>query len=211
MDLEGTVSSAVFDLRANGLVDLGESRFEDLRVALLLKQPATVAPNLSGRDVRATLVLDGAYATPVVDYRVRAAAIGFNDTVVQGLEASGVARIGSDRILLPVSARARAITGLNATAGELLTNVSINGDLAIEGPPRPVGQPEDPLRPAERHRHRGRGHVDRPLHRRDQRLAQRLPRRECRHLQPEHGRRPAPVARRLRAGRARAGALHPAC
>ena len=134
VDLNGTVSSAVFDLRANGLVDLGESRFENLKLAFLLKQPATVAPNLSGRDVRATLALDGAYATPIVDYRLRAAALGFNDTVVQGLEATGKARIDTDRILVPVSARARAITGLNATAGELLTNVSINGDLAVEGP-----------------------------------------------------------------------------
>ena len=134
VDLNGTVGSDVFDLAANGMVDLGESRFDDLKLAFLLKRPATVAPNLSGRDVRAVLTLNGAYATPVVDYRIRAAAIGFNDTVVQGLDAAGKARIDTDRILVPVSARARAITGLNATAGELLTNVSINGDLAVEGP-----------------------------------------------------------------------------
>ena len=134
VDLNGTVGSDVFDLAANGMVDLGESRFDDLKLAFLLKRPATVAPNLSGRDVRAVLTLNGAYATPVVDYRIRAAALGFNDTVVQGLDAAGKARIDTDRILVPVSARARAITGLNATAGELLTNVSINGDLAVEGP-----------------------------------------------------------------------------
>ena len=134
VDLNASIGSPSFDLLANGLVDLGESRFSDLKVAFRLDRPSVILPNLSGRDVRATLALDGQFATPVVDYRVQASALGFNDTVVQGLDAAGRARVDSDRILIPVAARARAITGLNATAGELLTNVSINGDLAIQGP-----------------------------------------------------------------------------
>ena len=133
VDLNATLGSPSFDLVANGLVDLGESQFRDLKLAFRLDQPSTILPNLSGRDVRATLALDGKFATPVVDYRVQAAALGFGDTVVQGLNAAGKARVNSDRILVPVSATARAITGLNATAGALLTNVRIDGDLAVQG------------------------------------------------------------------------------
>ena len=134
VDLNGRIGSPSFDLLANGLIDLGESRFSDLKLAFRLDKPSVILPNLSGRNVRATLALDGKFATPVVDYRIQAAALGFNDTVVQGLSAAGTARVNSDRILIPVSAQARAITGLNATAGELLTNVRIDGDLAIKGP-----------------------------------------------------------------------------
>ncbi|WP_188945264.1 hypothetical protein, partial [Polymorphobacter multimanifer] len=36
----------------------------------------------------------------------------------------------SERILVPVTARARRVTGLNAAAGGLLTNLAIDGDLA---------------------------------------------------------------------------------
>ena len=134
VDLNASIGSPSFDLLANGLVDLGESRFSDLKLAFRLDKPSVILPNLSGRDVRATLALDGRFSTPVVDYRIQASALGFNDTVVQGLTAAGRARVDSDRILIPVSARARAITGLNATAGELLTNVAIDGDLAVKGP-----------------------------------------------------------------------------
>ncbi len=133
VDLNAALSSPSFDLVANGLIDLGESSFRDLKIAFRLDKPSAILPNLSGRDVRATLALDGKFATPVVDYRIQAAALGFGDTVVQGLTAAGKARVNTDRILVPVSATARAITGLNATAGELLTNVRLDGDLAVQG------------------------------------------------------------------------------
>ena len=47
-------------LGAEGLVDLGENRFQDLRVAARLIEPGAIAPNLSGRDVRLAMVLNGA-------------------------------------------------------------------------------------------------------------------------------------------------------
>src|SRR3546814_5907230 len=71
----------------------------------------------------ASLALDGPMATPTVNYVVRAAAIGFGDTVVEDVYASGLARVDADRILIPIDARARRVSGLNAAAGGLLTNV----------------------------------------------------------------------------------------
>src|SRR5690606_31048078 len=48
--------------------------------------------------------------------------------------AEGLATVNTDRILVPIRARAARITGLNEAAGGLLTNVTLAGDLAITGP-----------------------------------------------------------------------------
>lgn len=125
-------SPALF-VDAGGLVDLGNSRFGDFAVDAQLLTPGAIAPNLAGRDVLARVVLDGAFATPTVNYKVSATRLAFGDTGVDRLYAEGLARVDADRILIPVSARAARVTGLNAAAGELLTNVKIDGDLAISG------------------------------------------------------------------------------
>ncbi|WP_420607604.1 translocation/assembly module TamB domain-containing protein [Novosphingopyxis sp.] len=133
-DLKGTVSSDNFALAANGLIDLGKNEFDGFKLDFLLNKPSTLAENLNGRGIRANLVLDGDFRTPAVAYKLNAAALGFNDIVVERLVAEGAARVDADRILIPVNASAARITGLNATAGELLTNVRLSGDIAVDGP-----------------------------------------------------------------------------
>jgi translocation and assembly module TamB len=125
--------SDALSLATTGTIDLGRSRFDQFRVEAMLLTPGAIAPNLNGRSVRAAVALNGPFATPVVDYKLSAAALGFGETVVQGLYAEGLARIDANRILVPVKARALRVSGLNAAAGGLLTNVSINGDIAITG------------------------------------------------------------------------------
>ncbi|HEU4959702.1 MAG TPA: translocation/assembly module TamB domain-containing protein [Sphingomonas sp.] len=129
-----------FSLRSNalavdgdGLIDLGNSRFGNFRIDARLLTPGAVAPKLAARDAAAHVVLDGPFATPSVGYVLRATAISFGGTGVEGLYATGQARVNADRILIPVNARAARVTGLNAAAGGLLENVSITGDLAISG------------------------------------------------------------------------------
>ena len=133
-DLKGTLSSDNFALATNGVIDLGKNAFDGLKLDFLLNKPSTLAPNLNGRGIRANLVLDGDFRTPAVAYKLNAAALGFNDIVVERLSAEGSAKVDANRILVPVNASAARITGLNATAGELLTNVRLNGDIAIDGP-----------------------------------------------------------------------------
>jgi len=125
-------SDALF-VDAGGLLDLAQSRFGNFAVDARLLTPGAILPNLSGRDVSARVVLDGAFATPTVDYKVRAARIAFGTTGVERLYAEGLARVNSDRILVPLHARAARVTGLNAAAGNLLDNVALDGDLAIQG------------------------------------------------------------------------------
>ncbi|MBX3595001.1 translocation/assembly module TamB domain-containing protein [Sphingomonas sp.] len=125
--------SDAFALTTTGVLDLGKNAFDQFRVEAMLLKPGTIAPNLKGRSVIGAVALNGPFATPTVDYKVQAAALGFGETIVERLYAEGLATVNADRILIPVRARAARVTGLNAAAGGLLTNVSIAGDLAITG------------------------------------------------------------------------------
>lgn len=125
--------SRALSVEAQGGVDLARNRFRDLRVEAMLLTPGAIAPNLNGRSVRAAVALNGAFATPVVDYKLTAGALGFGETIAEQLYAEGRARIDADRILIPVRARAARVLGLNAAAGGLVTNLTVNGDLAISG------------------------------------------------------------------------------
>lgn len=128
-----SVRSDALAVTANGMIDLAQSRFEGMQIEANLLTPGSIAPNLNGRDVRASLRLDGTFARPLVDYKISAAAIGFDKTVVQGLYAEGRSRVDADRIIVPVSGRIARVTGLNAAAGGLLTNVTVNGEFAMSG------------------------------------------------------------------------------
>lgn len=125
--------SRALSVEAKGIVDLGRNRFGNLNVDAILLTPGAIAPNLSGRSVRAALALDGPFNRPVVDYKISAAALGFGETIVEQLQAEGRARVDANRILIPVRARAARVSGLNAAVGGLVTNLSITGDLAISG------------------------------------------------------------------------------
>jgi len=132
-DTRLSITSHALAVKASGLLDLGNSRFGGFQVDAQLLAPGSIAPNLNGRDVRASLRLDGAFATPLVDYKISAGAVGFGTTVVQGLYAEGKAQVNAGKIMVPVTARIARVTGLNAAAGGLLTNVSIDGNFALNG------------------------------------------------------------------------------
>lgn len=124
--------SSAFAAQAGGRLDFAESRFGNFRLDAELLTPGAILPELSGRDVKVSAVLDGAFARPTIDYRLGATAIAFGTTGVEGLAAAGKATINTDKILVPVHATARRVTGLNAAAGGLVTNIRIDGDIAYQ-------------------------------------------------------------------------------
>lgn len=128
------LTSSALAVDAGGIVDLAQNRLGNFAVDAKLLTPGAIAPNLAGRDVLARMVLNGPFGTPTVDYKVRAAALGFAGTSVEGLYAEGLARVNTDRILVPLHARARRVTGLNPALGGLTTNARIDGDLAVAMP-----------------------------------------------------------------------------
>jgi translocation and assembly module TamB len=133
-DMNARFGSDAFTLVANGVVDLGRNRLDDLKVNAALLKPQVLAPNLAARDLRALLTLNGELRRPEVDYRVTAASVAFNDMAVQGLDARGLANFRKDSLLVPIAARARAITGLDVAAGGTIVNVRLDGDLAVDWP-----------------------------------------------------------------------------
>ncbi|MCK9542795.1 MAG: hypothetical protein M0R03_12280, partial [Novosphingobium sp.] len=135
--LSGSISSDAFALTPNGLVDLSENRFEELKLAFTLLKPSALAPNLSGSGLRGIFTLNGPFATPKVVYALHADRLamgsGGNDMGINRLTASGEARVDARRIVIPVAARAARITGLDTVAGGSLVNVRLDGDLAVDG------------------------------------------------------------------------------
>jgi Uncharacterized protein conserved in bacteria len=134
VNLSGMISSDAFNLTPAGLIDLSDNSFEDLKLSFVLLKPSALAENLSGAGLRANLALDGAFTTPSVDYELSASRLVMNDMGLENLRASGAAKVDAEHIMIPVAARVARITGLDSVAGGTLANVTLNGDLAIEGP-----------------------------------------------------------------------------
>ena len=132
-DLRLRAASGALAVAAEGLVDLGQNRFENLRVATRLLQPGAIAPNLRGRDLQLAMVVNGPFAAPGVAYDLRAGSLTFGTTTVEGLRAVGSARVRADDIIIPVSARASRILGMDAIAGGPVSNVRMEGEIGISG------------------------------------------------------------------------------
>ncbi|PEQ11158.1 hypothetical protein B2G71_19075 [Novosphingobium sp. PC22D] len=132
-NLSGRVFSDAFTASPNGTVSLADNSFEDFKLGFVLLKPSALAENLSGSGLRAMLTLDGAFATPDVQYAINANRLVMNDMGLVDFSATGAARVRSDRIMIPVAARAGRITGLDTVAGGTLTNVRLDGDVAIDG------------------------------------------------------------------------------
>ncbi|GAY19853.1 translocation/assembly module TamB domain-containing protein [Sphingobium fuliginis] len=130
VNLKGSLKSPALSATAQGLVDLGQSRFSALRIDAALLTPGAIMEKVKGRDVRASVILDGPMATPFIDYDITTKHIAFDATGIENLKASGRAVIDADRIRIPVSATASRVTGLNAAAGGLLNNLRVKGDFA---------------------------------------------------------------------------------
>ncbi|MET1109888.1 MAG: hypothetical protein ABWX67_00030, partial [Allosphingosinicella sp.] len=132
-DTRLTLNSPAIGIVADGMLDLGRSRFEDFKVAARLSRPQVIGPNIDGSDLRVAMVLNGAFKTPVVAYDLRARSLSFNQTTIELLQARGRAQVDTDRIRIPVQARARRISGLDPSLGSLLTNVGVDGTISISG------------------------------------------------------------------------------
>ena len=132
-DIRLRASSRAAAIAAEGLVDLGQNRFENLRVAARLIEPGAIGPALSGSNVQIAAILNGAFATPRVVYDLRADRLTMAGTTIEGLRAVGAARVDADDIIVPVSARASRILGFDAVAGGTIANVALDGELGITG------------------------------------------------------------------------------
>ncbi|MBL9071332.1 MAG: translocation/assembly module TamB domain-containing protein [Sphingopyxis sp.] len=129
-DLDGRFASDAAQLGVSGRIDLGNSRYEGLKLALNILRPNAIAPTVRANGLRATATLDGAFDLPRVDYQANANSLTVNDIVVETLSLAGKARVDTDQIVIPVAGRAARIRGLDTVAGGTLVQVRLDGDLA---------------------------------------------------------------------------------
>jgi translocation and assembly module TamB len=132
-DTRLSLTSPALAVVADGMLDLGRNQFQDFKVAARLSRPKVIGPNIDGTDLRVAMVLNGAFKTPFVAYDLRARSLSFNETTIELLQARGRAKVDTDRISIPIQARARRISGLDPSLGSLLTNVGLNGTINISG------------------------------------------------------------------------------
>ncbi|MEE4207379.1 MAG: translocation/assembly module TamB domain-containing protein [Erythrobacter sp.] len=132
-ELAGTLSSGAFRLEAEGGVDISASTFEELAVDFRLTEPSALTDAFSGRGIAADIVLDGAFATPAIDYRVTAERLGIAGVTFVDLSAAGVSQREDGVLTIPVEARAARVTGIDTAAGGPLTNLRLTGSFALEG------------------------------------------------------------------------------
>ena len=126
------LASPALAVTANGAVDLATSRFAPLTLDLRLMRPPALFPNMTGRDVRLHVVLDGPFRTAAYRYALESPHIAFDDTGFDRVRAVGVGRLSKAPVAVPIRLHAAQVTGLGAVAGGILGNLDIAGVLHVD-------------------------------------------------------------------------------
>ncbi|WP_397605683.1 translocation/assembly module TamB domain-containing protein [Sphingorhabdus sp.] len=129
--ITGSIRSAAVAVDADGVVDLGKGSFDDLALDFRILRPSIIGSNVSGANIRGRALLNGAIVGPMVAYSASAGRLAFDATAFEDVTVTGEMQAKADRFIIPVNATARRVTGVNQIAGGLLTNVRVNGDIAI--------------------------------------------------------------------------------
>lgn len=129
--IRASTRSAAAEIDADGVADLGNGSFEDLALDFRILRPAIIGSNVSGMNIRGKALLNGPFIGPTVTYTANANQLAFDATTFEDVTITGEMQGKADRFIIPVNAKARRVTGINQVAGGLLTNVRVNGDIAI--------------------------------------------------------------------------------
>jgi translocation and assembly module TamB len=131
--LNGRLSlrSAALKVESTGVIDLGTSSFDGVRVGIDLLQPRALFPNMSGRQVRLTALLNGPFGTTSFAYRLTSPHFAFDNTGFDQVVAEGRSRWSKAPISVPIRLTARRVTGVGTVAGGILANLRIEGVLKV--------------------------------------------------------------------------------
>jgi translocation and assembly module TamB len=131
--LEGRLSlrSAALRLEGGGGLDLAGGRFRNLRVGADLLSPPALFPNMTGRNVRMTAVLNGPFRRFDFAYRLTAPRVAFDSTAFEDLRGEGRGRFSSAPVTVPVILTAKRVLGVGQVAGGILANLRVEGVLKV--------------------------------------------------------------------------------
>jgi translocation and assembly module TamB len=131
LDGELALGSAAMRAVASGALDLGKNRFRSVRLGVDLLRPPALFENMTGRDVRMLVTLDGPFASADYAYRLTSPDMKFDETGFLGVRAEGKGKLSPWPMRVPLHLQARAITGVGAEAGAMLANTSLEGVLMV--------------------------------------------------------------------------------
>jgi translocation and assembly module TamB len=131
--LDGTLSlgSRALGIRAQGALDLARSAFDNVRITADLRQPSALFPNMTGRQVRLTALLEGGFDSARFEYLLTAPRVAFDQTGFEDVRASGKGRLGRSPTIVPLTLTARRVTGVGDIAGGILANLRVDGLLKV--------------------------------------------------------------------------------
>jgi translocation and assembly module TamB len=131
--LDGSLSlrSTALKAEGRGVIDLGRSGFEGVRVGIDLLQPTALFPNMTANRVRLTALLNGAFSRAAFAYRITAPRIAFDQTGFEDVKAEGRGRWSRQPVSVPVRFTARRVTGVGDVAGGILGNLTVEGVLKV--------------------------------------------------------------------------------
>lgn len=129
--IRASTRSAAAQIDADGVADLGKGSFKNLALDFRILRPAIIGSNVSGMNIRGKALVNGPFIGPTVTYTASANRLAFGATTFEDVTVTGEMQGKADRFIIPVNAKARRVTGINQVAGGLLTNVRVNGDIAI--------------------------------------------------------------------------------
>ncbi len=116
---------------ADGAVNLAANSFQGLTIDTRLILPRALFPNMSGRNIKLLTRLNGPIATPRYEYLLTGARLGFDQTIIDDVRASGAGQWSRWPVQLPIALSARRISGIGDFAGGLMTNISVKGGLRV--------------------------------------------------------------------------------
>ena len=131
--LDGALSlrSSALKVETKGAIDLAASRFDDVRIGVDLLRPQALFPNMSGRSVRLTALLDGAFRGFAFAYRLTSPRVAFDNTGFEDVKAEGRGRWSKAPVSVPILLTARRVAGVGDVAGGILANLRVTGVLKV--------------------------------------------------------------------------------
>ena len=131
LDGQLVLGSAALRVATSGALDLAANEFRSVSVGIDLLRPPALFPNMTGRNVRALITLDGPFDTAAYAYRLTSPGVKFDNTGFIDFRAEGRGKLSPWPMRLPLHLRARGITGIGDEAGAILANARLDGVLTI--------------------------------------------------------------------------------
>ena len=125
------VGSGALRAAASGSLDLAKNSFRSVQVGVDLLKPPALFTNMSGRNVRMLVTLNGPFGTADYAYRLSSPNVKFDNTGFIDVRAEGKGRLSPWPVRMPLHLQARAITGVGDLASAILANAHLDGLLTI--------------------------------------------------------------------------------